>query len=196
VTRRIVLPAVVTAFYLFAGTITQDERDFAMSELHASRKLFLDSLAGLTPAQWRFKPAAGRWSIAEIAEQVTLAEDYFFELATRKVMSSPVSPQHTKPTIEQDEAVVASAVDRFTHANTPEALRPTGHWRSIDELTQRFKASRGRTIAYVEKTQDDLRGHSMHGMDAYQWLLFLSKYTETDVRQINEVKADPNFPKH
>ena len=43
--------------------MTQEERDFAMSSLHASRKLFLDAIAGLSDAQWKFKPAPDRWSI-------------------------------------------------------------------------------------------------------------------------------------
>ena len=46
-----------TASLLPAQTLTQHDREFAMSHLHATRKMFLDSIAGLTPEQWTFKAA-------------------------------------------------------------------------------------------------------------------------------------------
>ncbi|HVN06019.1 MAG TPA: hypothetical protein VMT86_16470, partial [Bryobacteraceae bacterium] len=63
-----------------------------------------------------------------------------------------------------------------------------------------FKESRARTIAYVTDTQDDLRGHFydhpvLKTMDAYQWILLLSSHTQRHTAQLNEVKANPNFPK-
>ena len=46
----------------------------------------------------------------------------------------------------------------------------------------------------------DLREHvtdSPLGMklDAYQWVLFLAAHSERHLKQLLEVKADPNFPK-
>ena len=41
--------------------LTKEERERGMSELHATRKLFLDSVAGLSEAQWNFKPAPEVW---------------------------------------------------------------------------------------------------------------------------------------
>ena len=32
-------------------------------------------------------------------------------------------------------------------------------------------------------------------LDAYEWLLFLAAHSERHTKQIDEVKADPNFPK-
>ena len=58
-----------------AQPLTQGERNRAMSELHATRKQFLDAIEGLTPAQWNFKPAGGGWSVAETAEHIAVSED-------------------------------------------------------------------------------------------------------------------------
>jgi len=33
-------------------------------------------------------------------------------------------------------------------------------------------------------------------MDAYQWLLLISAHSARHTAQIEEVKADPNFPKN
>jgi hypothetical protein len=32
-------------------------------------------------------------------------------------------------------------------------------------------------------------------LDAYQWILLISAHSERHTKQIEEVKADPNFPK-
>ena len=63
-----------------------------------------------------------------------------------------------------------------------------------------FKESRDKTIAYVDHTQDALRDHffdhpAFGTMDGYQWILLISGHSNRHVLQINEVKADPNFPK-
>src|SRR5438045_3372548 len=59
----------------FGETLTQGERERAMSELHATRKQFLDSVAGLSDAQWNFKPAPDVRSVAEVAEHIAVSED-------------------------------------------------------------------------------------------------------------------------
>src|SRR6202011_1383100 len=64
-----------------AEPLTQGERDFAMSSMQATRKLFLDSVAGLSAAQWNFKAAPERWSIAECAEHIALSEDMLANMA-------------------------------------------------------------------------------------------------------------------
>jgi hypothetical protein len=56
-----------------AQSLTQHDREFAMSHLHASRKIFLDAVAGLTPEQWNYKPSPDRWSAAECAEHITVS---------------------------------------------------------------------------------------------------------------------------
>ena len=53
---------------------------------------------------------------------------------------------------------------------------------------------------YVRTTNDDLRDHfgphpMLGTMDAYQWILLISAHSERHTKQIEEVKADPNFPK-
>jgi hypothetical protein len=32
-------------------------------------------------------------------------------------------------------------------------------------------------------------------LDAYEWVLFVSAHSQRHTKQIEEVKADPNFPK-
>ena len=190
----VVIPAMLSA-----GSLTQGERDRAMSELHATRKTFLDSVAGLSVAQWNFKPAPDRWSIAECAEHIAKSEDYFFDIATRKMMTSPAAPEKRGQGNARDEEVLKGVEDRSHKAQAPAPLRPTGKL-SRQAVVAAFKKSRDHTIDYVEKTPDDLRVHfapnsQFHDLDAYQMILVIAGDTQRHVEQIREVKTDPRFPK-
>ena len=52
----------------------------------------------------------------------------------------------------------------------------------------------------VKETKDDLRGHGMphpvlKTLDGYQWVLLIAGHSARHTAQIDEVKADPKFPK-
>ena len=183
-----------------AEPLTRGERDRAMSHLHATRKLFLDSIAGLTEAQWSFKPAPDRWSIAECAEHIAVSEDMLFLLVTAKILKSPPAAERKSGPSDKDELVLRSTADRSRKVETADFLRPKGRWPTREALVAQFKQSRDRTIAFVEATAEDLRAHSApnpvyQSLDAYQYILLMAGHTERHVAQINEVKADPNYPK-
>jgi len=184
----------------FAEALTQGERDRAMSELHAARKMFLDSIEGLTQAQWNFKPSPDPWSIREIAEHITLSEDSLFDLLTKKILQLPAQPEKRGQTKPNDEQIIAQALDRSKKAKAPEFLQPANRWHDRQSLTEHFKRSRDRNITYARTTQDDLRAHFMArpaggDLDGYQFLLLIAAHCERHVAQINEVKASANYPK-
>lgn len=181
-----------------ADAITQKERDHAIKYLEETREKFLASVAGLSEEQWKYKPAPDRWSVAEVAEHIALSEGTILQLITDRIMKSP--PAKPPAGSATDEAVVKLLLDRSGKAQAPEMLRPTGKWATREELAKDFIAERERTIAYVKGTQDDLRAHSaphpaLKTLDAYQWILLLAAHSARHTAQIEEVKADPNFPK-
>jgi len=182
---------------MLAATLTQAERDRAIAELTASRQAFLESVAGLSPAQWNFKPDEKSWSVAECAEHITLSEDLLFGFIT-KAAQGPATPD--KKSAVTDEFVLKAVVDRSHKFQAPEPLQPKHTFATPQEMLDHFKESRERTIAYVRDTQDDLRGHFfdhpvLKTMDDYQWVLLLSAHSQRHTAQLNEVKANPNFPK-
>jgi hypothetical protein len=194
--KLLVACILLTSAGLCREAINNGERDRAMSYLHSSRKLFLDSTAGLSAAQWNFKSAPDRWSIAEVAEHIALAEDFLFGY-TQKLLQGPAE---TKTVTFKDEEVLKNMVDRSKKAQAPEPLKPTRKWTNPQDAVAHFKSSLDRTIAYAEKTQDDLRHHYMvmgpNTMDVYQMLLMIAGHSERHTAQINEVKDDPNYPKN
>lgn len=183
-----------------AQTPTRAERDRAMQHLQATRKSFLESVDGLTEAQWNFKPAADRWSIAECAEHIAVSEDTILGVVTGKLMKTLATPGQEEEVKGKEELIFKSLPDRSQKFQAPEMLRPTARWPNQKALVDHFLQSRDRTIAYTDTTQDDLHGHFfahpvLKLLDGYQWILLLSTHSERHIAQLNEVKTAGNFPK-
>jgi uncharacterized damage-inducible protein DinB len=182
------------------ATLTPQEREFALKSLQTTHDKFLQSIAGLSPKQWTFKPGPDRWSVAEVSEHIALSESALLGLVQKQVMTSPAAPGKREQVKGKDEMILQKIPDRSHKAQAPEFLRPTGRWATEADLTNAFEVSRKVTMDYVRTTNDDLRDHFFDHpvfgtLDGYQWLLLLSAHSERHTAQIEEVKADPNFPK-
>jgi hypothetical protein len=198
--NRMAFVAAVALVGAFAEPLSQSDRDKAMSHFHATRKVFLDSVAGLSDAQWNFKPSPERWSIAECAEHIAVSEDAIFE-GVQNALKSPAEPDKKPMAAGKDEMIVRAMPNRSVKAQAPEFLQPKRRWPDPAALVAHFKESRDRNIAYLQTTQDDLRSHFLEHpvfktLDAYQMMLLISAHCERHTLQINEVKADPKYPKN
>jgi uncharacterized damage-inducible protein DinB len=183
-----------------AEPINQGDRNRALSDLHATRKMFLDSIAGLSPEQWNYKPSPEQWSVAETAEHIALSEEMIFGMITKKIMAAPADASKRAEINIKDEEVLERVRSREKKATAPEQLKPAKKWADAESLAAAFKQSREKTLEYVRTTQDDLRSHvtphpAFGPIDAYQWLLLLSGHTQRHVDQIREVKSSPGYPK-
>jgi uncharacterized damage-inducible protein DinB len=183
------------------GPLTAAERETALKSLQATHDAFLKSIDGLSDAQWKFKPAPDRWSVAEVAEHITVAEGSIFELVEKQVMTSPLTPEKRAKVVGKDEIVLQKVPDRSHKVQAPEFLKPTNRFATREELVKAFEERRKATMDYVRTTNDDLRDHFfahplLGDLDAYQWILLISAHSERHTKQIEEVKADPNYPKN
>jgi hypothetical protein len=183
----------------FPQSLSQGERDRALSSLHGARKMILDATTGLSPAQWNFKAGLDRWSIAEVAEHIAGSEDFIFALV-EKIAGSPPANLNRAEQRKKDDLIINGVPKRDQKFQAPEQLRPKGLYKSPAEFARAFVKSRDRNIAFVRDTQADLRGvaadHPALGpLDAYQWMLFISAHSERHLNQIREVMETPGFPK-
>ena len=115
-------------------------------------------------------------------------------------MKSPATPEKAAEVKGKDETILTVIPDRSRKAQAPERLQPTGKWPNRAALAKDFEALRGKEIAYVTETKEDLRNHFgdhpfLKTMDAYQWIIFNGAHCKRHTAQILEVKADPNYPK-
>lgn len=192
-----ILLLAAAATLLPAQPIPESDREFALSALHADRKAVLDSVTGLSAAQWKFKPAPDRWSIAEIAEHITLTEDWIFERINEMLKAPPVPPRPSDR--QRDQALMEQTADRTAKRQAPKGIIPTGRWATPADFVREFKQRRERTLDFIRTTQAPLRSHIADfgdsSWDAYQWLLGLAAHADRHVAQIKEVKADPAWPR-
>jgi hypothetical protein len=198
---RYVLPLVLAVLCLESGLsavqISEQERRQGLEYMDRTRDAVLNATRGLTEEQWRFKPAPGRWSIAEITEHLALAEDFLFGNVTGQVMKQAAG-KADRDNAMLDKMVLTVIPDRSNKATAPEPLTPAGRWTPAAAVAH-FEHSRARTTEYL-KTTAGLRDHVMDSpigqpLDAYQWLLFAAAHCERHTKQILEVKAHPAFPK-
>jgi uncharacterized damage-inducible protein DinB len=190
--------ALALALVSSAFAQTQAEKDKALKYLESTKQGVIDATKGLSAAQWNFKSAPDRWSVAEVMEHIAAAEDFIRGNITEKVMKAPARSE-AEDVKALDDMVVAKIPDRSVKAQAPEPLKPTNRFGSPDGSLKHFLESRQTTEAFLT-SHDDLRAHAADSplgkkLDAYEWVLFLTGHSERHTKQILEVKADPNFPK-
>ncbi|HKD05820.1 MAG TPA: DinB family protein [Bryobacteraceae bacterium] len=198
------LVGVAAALTALAAPLSDGDRGRILTELQTSRKLFLDSVADLTPAQWTYKAGPDRWSIAEVSEHIVAAEGYIGGSIIGVVLKSPAdaakASQREPNNAKIDEGVLVALRDRSKTATAPAEITPKGIYKTPAEAVDAFNAARDKTVDYVKNSQDDMRDHFFSPipgteLDGVQAFLFLAGHNERHVEQIEEVKKSPGYPK-
>jgi hypothetical protein len=180
-----------------AHELSKADRDRAIKYLETTKQAVIDATKPLTKAQWKFKEADDRWSVADVVEHIAASEDLFLSMVTEKVIKAPPRPAG-EDVKALDELVMARIPDRTQKAQAPEELKPTNRFGSPEAALKHFVQSREKTIAYL-RTTNGLRDHAMDSplgkkLDAYQWLIFCAAHSDRHTKQINEVRANGRFP--
>ena len=181
-------------------TITKEERDFAIQYMEQTRDAILQDVKGLTPAQLNFKADSTRWSVAQCVEHIALAENGIM-MGIQMGLQSPADPSKRDSVKLTDQQVMNFLTDRSRKFQAPEMLKPDGKFGSYQAALDSFIERRNRNIQYVTTTQDDLRDHyfiipGIAYLDDYQAVLFLTAHSKRHTLQLEEVKANPAFPKY
>jgi DinB superfamily len=90
--------------------------------LEKTKKDLVEATKGLSEAQWNYKPAPDRWSVAQVMEHIALGEDGFQMMLNSQVMKGPAAPDRDLK--KTDDAVIAMIPDRSHKAQAPEFLVP------------------------------------------------------------------------
>jgi DinB superfamily len=195
----VALALVCALFFALAARaqeVTQAEKDKALAYLESTKKDVLDATQNLSPAQWNFKSAPDRWSIAECMEHIAAAEDYIRGMVESGVMRAPAVPGRDTAAI--DAGIIANVPDRSHKVQAPEVIKPTNRFGSPQASVDHFVESRTTTETFL-KTTPGLRDHAADSptgqkWDAYEFILLIAAHSERHTNQIKEVKADPNYP--
>src|SRR2546428_358846 len=198
------LAGVLIALLMMAGAtaasaqeVTQAEKDKALQYLETTKKNILEATRGLSEAQWNFKPAPERWSVAQVMEHIAAAEDFIRDLVKEKVMMAPAG-EPGRDVKKTDDGVLAMVPDRTNKVQAPEPLVPTNRFGTPEGSIKHFVESRATTEGFFESAtglRDHVADSPMGKLDGYEFVLLIAAHSERHTKQINEVKADPNFPK-
>lgn len=184
--------------------LSSSELEQGRQYLQQTRNGVVGATKGLSEAQWKFKPAPDRWSIAEIVEHIVITQEFILGPIREQLAKAPVDTAD-RDYKQVDGIVINQIPDRLTKFQAPEMLRPTGRWTPAEAMDRLLK-NYTRLEEYLESTPD-LRQHIVEApplkavskgkyesMDGYQWVLGAAAHTERHTKQILEVKADANFP--
>jgi hypothetical protein len=186
-----------------APALSAAELDQARNFLQLTRDYVIGAVKGLSDAQWKFKPAPDRWSIAQNIEHMVFIQELVLGPIREQLATAPPPPAHRDSKLV-DGIVIRQFPDRLTKFN-PDLQKPSGDWERAAALA-RVLANYEHFGAYLECTAG-LRGHAVEAaplkaatkgefdsMDGYQWLLAVAAHNERHCKQILEVKAHRAFP--
>ena len=179
--------------------LTEKERNVLITDLQETKKVFLESVQGLSEAQLNYKFAAEAWSVKECAYHLALSENNLRQWA-EGALKEPVNAAKRSEIKTTDEGLLKIVRDRSHKVKTSETFEPANaKFENLEQALTDFTTKRDDLVNFVKTTQDDFRNRVVQGpfgfIDTYQVLLLLSAHTTRHTKQIEEVKASDGFPK-
>lgn len=174
--------------------LTTEEITRLARHLAVTRGYLFETVCGLSPEQWNFKPEGETWTIAENLEHLVLIERRVHALIAD--LSNAPEATSSNGQSAMDNIIVNEVPLRSIKVKAPTALCPTNRWSGVDAL-QLFFEARDQTMQLLAAPllRGRVRPHPLFGAwDGYQWLLAVGSHTARHTNQIREVKANPNFP--
>ena len=182
-----------------ANMLSTKERDDAVKFLKETEAGVFNSVKGLSEAQLNFKAAPAQWSVAECVKHIAAAEKELWAMA-QGTLNGPANPEKRADIKLTDAKLIKAVEDRTHKSKTFAALEPANSpYKTVPEALAAFQADREKLIEFVRSTPIDLRNHVLILLvgtyDIYQFILLISAHSNRHTQQIEEVKANANFPK-
>ena len=183
------------------GELSKKERKQATRLLENSMKDLFKGIKDLSEAQWNYKPADGRWSVAETCEHLLIAEKGFYPLITQRILTNEA---FREAPVESERITDQQVIDKISDRSpenrvktTPQA-EPKGHVKSRDEFMTAYETTRQKLVDYANTSDAALKSYYFQSpagkISAYQWLLLAGAHTQRHFAQIKELMEDPGYP--
>jgi hypothetical protein len=182
------------------GELTPAERKFAINYLNKTKARLLKDVNGLSTTQLNFKAYDTSWSVAQCVEHIALSENLIKEWMFGALLDQ-ATPGRKSEEKYTPESLIVIVTDRSQNrSKTGGPWLPQGNFHSTAAAMQAFISRRDSTITYLESTQDDLKNHFIEHpqwgtLDLYEGFIMLSAHCERHTLQLEEVMANPDFPK-
>jgi hypothetical protein len=195
-----VATVLLLSFGIRDNSISKKERKEAVTLLQDTEKGVFASVKGLSEAQLKFKPAPDKWSVEECLKHIAISEKLIRGMLDN-ALKQAANPEKRSEMKSTDEQIIKNLEDRSTKIKTIDPMKPENtSFKSAEEALNSFKEDREKLIEFVKNTSDDLRGHVLMlpigTYDSYQLILLIGAHSNRHTQQIEEVKANPDFPKN
>jgi hypothetical protein len=187
------------SFSIPDNSISKKERKAADNLLKETETGVLNSVKGLSDAQLKFKPGPDRWSVEECLKHIAISEKMIRGMIDG-ALKQPPNPEKRSEIKMTDDQLVKGLEDRTTKIKTIDPMKPENTpFTSAADALNSFKENREKLIDFLKHTNYDLRNHVLvlpiGTYDCYQLILLIGSHSNRHTQQIEEVKADPGFPK-
>lgn len=175
--------------------LTAEQITRASRHLSVTRGFLIESVSGLSAAQWDFKPADDTWSIAENTEHIVLIESSIHAIIERMSDAPEAAPEGNRS--EMDDFILNEIPKRSRKGKSPAQAYPTHRW-SGPEALHHFIERRDQSIRLLvtRRLREHVVPHPFFGpWDGYQWLLAAASHGAKHTAQICEVKFHERFPR-
>lgn len=177
----------------------QNDKAFLLDYYGRTENQLKQQLDGLSSAQLQYKPSADKWSISQCVEHIIKTEKALFDMA-KEALANSANPERRDEVKVTDQQLIDGIIDRSHKAEAPAELTGEGAYTDAETAMVDFRTQRAEILSYLESVSvDDLRNHisdSPFGpVDAYHSMLFIAGHTARHTLQIEEVKANPAFPR-
>jgi hypothetical protein len=173
-----------------------------VDRISRQRETLLQSVSGLSDAQLNHKAEETAWSVSNVLNHVSLADEATVRLTSNMLKRALASnlPPDPSPEASQIHAI-DEILPRLNAAKfqAPDFVAPHSHV-SVDESLAKLESSRQRMLANVEQ----LAGYDLNALthphpaagelNAYQWILMAGFHESRHAEQINRMKSQPGFP--
>lgn len=157
--------------------------------LEAGRQSFLAAIAGLSDAQAAMRPAEDRWSVLECMEHIVTVEARF-----QGWINNGKKLDAASPSPENEARLTARVADRTAKAQAPEAVLPTGRFKTLEEGCAQFHAARDLSVRMARDRGGELylvgAEHPRFGpMNGIEVLYLAAAHANRHAAQIRENRA-------
>ncbi|HSB71252.1 MAG TPA: DinB family protein [Candidatus Methylomirabilis sp.] len=166
----------------------------------SAREDLYAQVQALSETQVAFRPAPDKWSIGEILDHLSLAEQ-----SISRTLSKILQVAAGRGLIQEAEAVeaVPHRIDLDTYnqaATAPDSVRPSPG-RSLEQLVSSLRGSRERLLEVARRvdgrmvTSVTIRHVQLGELDFYQWLTLEAAHESKHLAQVRRIKSHPDFPR-
>ena len=170
-----------------------------MAANEAAQSRFIAAVSDLSEAQANFRPDETRWTVAEIAEHVSIVNDGFLRLMRKLLNEAESAAKPPKDDLDLGPTSLNERGEPVEPFQAPERVHPKGGVAIADSVAKMDAALLGfgeiQSRLEAVDLSEQMFSHPAFGpLNAYRWMILLGEHEDRHRGQIERLKATAGFP--